>query len=154
MIVNFTVFVDKVEDGRKTQTIRKLRKGKRQIKVGDMLQLYYRQRFPDRKLIRETPCTGIDRIVIATLSRRVSVNDKNLKYGEIIELAHLDGFDSEESFFHFFRKQYVLLFDGVIVKWDKPKKTDECTYCRGTGLVQVAPNARGVKTCPYCKKGR
>ena len=30
----------------------------------------------------------------------------------------------------------------------------KCKYCNGTGIVQVAPNARGIKECPYCKNKR
>ena len=27
---------------------------------------------------------------------------------------------------------------------------EKCNYCNGTGMVQVAPNARGIKKCPIC----
>jgi DnaJ-class molecular chaperone len=30
---------------------------------------------------------------------------------------------------------------------NKPKK---CKHCKGKGIVQVAPNARGIKKCPFC----
>lgn len=26
----------------------------------------------------------------------------------------------------------------------------KCKYCDGKGLVQIAPNIRGLKKCPYC----
>ncbi len=29
-------------------------------------------------------------------------------------------------------------------------KTIECKYCKGSGMVQIAQNSRGLKTCPYC----
>lgn len=31
------------------------------------------------------------------------------------------------------------------------EKHNKCTYCGGTGLVQIAPNVRGLKKCPYCQ---
>lgn len=30
------------------------------------------------------------------------------------------------------------------------KVDGKCTNCNGTGMVQVAPNSRGIKTCPVC----
>ena len=30
------------------------------------------------------------------------------------------------------------------------KKKKKCKECGGTGMVQVAPNARGIKKCPMC----
>ena len=27
---------------------------------------------------------------------------------------------------------------------------ETCPKCNGTGLVQIAPNVRGLKRCPYC----
>jgi DnaJ-class molecular chaperone len=30
---------------------------------------------------------------------------------------------------------------------NKPKK---CKNCKGTGFVQIAPNVRGIKKCPFC----
>lgn len=29
-------------------------------------------------------------------------------------------------------------------------KTIKCKYCKGSGMVQIAQNSRGLKTCPYC----
>jgi DnaJ-class molecular chaperone len=27
---------------------------------------------------------------------------------------------------------------------------ETCPKCNGTGLVQIAPNVRGLKKCPFC----
>ena len=27
---------------------------------------------------------------------------------------------------------------------------ETCPKCNGTGLVQIAPNVRGLKRCPFC----
>lgn len=47
--------------------------------------------------------------------------------------------------------------DGIQVraenKWDADYKHDKianCKYCEGKGIVQIAPNVRGMKKCPYC----
>ena len=29
-------------------------------------------------------------------------------------------------------------------------KIIKCKHCKGTGIVQIAPNVRGLKVCPYC----
>lgn len=33
----------------------------------------------------------------------------------------------------------------------KKKKKEKCKYCNGSGLVQIAPNVRGLKICEHCK---
>ena len=30
-------------------------------------------------------------------------------------------------------------------------KQKKCKNCKGTGMIQIGPNIRGVKTCPICK---
>ena len=32
------------------------------------------------------------------------------------------------------------------------KKKTKCKYCKGTGMVQIGPNIKGLKPCPYCNK--
>lgn len=29
-------------------------------------------------------------------------------------------------------------------------KNDKCKSCKGKGLIQIAPNVKGLKKCPYC----
>lgn len=29
-------------------------------------------------------------------------------------------------------------------------KIIKCKQCKGTGIIQIAPNVRGLKVCPYC----
>lgn len=31
-------------------------------------------------------------------------------------------------------------------------KKYKCKHCKDTGYVQIAPNVRGIKKCPYCNK--
>lgn len=33
---------------------------------------------------------------------------------------------------------------------EKHNKVTKCNHCKGTGLVQIAPNVRGLKKCPFC----
>lgn len=48
--------------------------------------------------------------------------------------------------------------DGTIVNASDTQRADEkyekikkCEHCKGTGLIQIAPNVRGLKKCPYCQ---
>ena len=34
---------------------------------------------------------------------------------------------------------------------EKYEKIKKCEHCKGTGLIQIAPNVRGLKKCPYCQ---
>lgn len=54
-LLGFTVFKEKILDGTKTQTIRKLRK--RPIKEGDKLYLYWYLRQKDCEKLGESICT-------------------------------------------------------------------------------------------------
>lgn len=47
--------------------------------------------------------------------------------------------------------------DGIVVNASNAQRADEkherikkCEHCSDTGLVQIAPNVRGLKKCPYC----
>lgn len=39
---------------------------------------------------------------------------------------------------------------GYDLKKSKQKKTGLCPECKGSGYVQIAPSARGIKQCPVC----
>ena len=34
---------------------------------------------------------------------------------------------------------------------DKEDNKIVCKHCSDTGLIQIAPNVRGMKICPYCQ---
>jgi DnaJ-class molecular chaperone len=36
---------------------------------------------------------------------------------------------------------------GEYQEMNKPKK---CNYCKDKGMIQIAPNVRGIKKCPFC----
>lgn len=51
--------------------------------------------------------------------------------------------------------------DGITVNASDVKRADEkhekikkCEHCNGKGLVQIAPNVRGLKKCPFCSGDR
>lgn len=31
-------------------------------------------------------------------------------------------------------------------------KKYKCKYCKDKGYIQIAPNVRGIKECPYCQE--
>lgn len=37
---------------------------------------------------------------------------------------------------------------------ENKENNKKCKYCNGTGLIQIAPNVRGLKKCPYCQNVR
>lgn len=46
--------------------------------------------------------------------------------------------------------------NGTIVNAENLHEANEkhdkkCKYCNGKGLIQIAPNVRGLKKCPYCQ---
>lgn len=126
MIINFTVFIDKILDGSKTQTIRKVRKGKRQIKIGDTLQFYTGPRKNKRKLIGTAICSKIENIGISGRfpDFKICLGEKLLSFEESEAFAWADGFGSDKSpfvpscdFCDFFESHYGLPFYGIVIHW-------------------------------------
>lgn len=120
--VNFSVFIDKILDGSKRQTIRRERKNP--IKVGDKLQLFTG--------LRTKKCKKLGTAIVAEINYiniwqdeywgvQVGVNDDNLLYDEVEVLRKADGFDNQKDFFSFFENHYGLPFEGVIIKWKEFK---------------------------------
>lgn len=85
-------FVPFVENGKKTHTIRKLRK--RPPQVGQMCDCYARPRQKDMRLLGRWPCVKVDRVFIcrARLTVDVYVNDRKLSIDEKNDLAWNDGY--------------------------------------------------------------
>ena len=40
--------------------------------------------------------------------------------------------------------------DSIERAKEKHDKLVNCNHCKGTGIVQIDPNVRGLKKCPYC----
>jgi hypothetical protein len=112
VIVNFTVFEDKVENDIKHQTIRRPRKGTYQIKAGDKLHLYWHSRGKDRRLLGTAICKEV----------------KHVKYTDFAyddKVAVLDGFKDSAEMRVWLNKQYKGKPDGPfnIISWDHIEKT-------------------------------
>lgn len=54
-------------------------------------------------------------------------------------------------------KAMYIYEDGIQIRTETKQDADyrynkikKCKYCDGKGLVQIAPNVRGLKKCPHC----
>jgi hypothetical protein len=120
--LNFTKFVDKVENGSKTQTIRAIRK--RPIKVGDTLHLFTGQRHPGCR--RLSPPEGVVCTAVNTINIMgdpfslaiIAVDGRELNSSDTIDLALRDGFDSAGDFRRFFiGEKRETRFHGQLIRW-------------------------------------
>lgn len=124
-------FAEDVEEGRKLQTIRKLRKdGRVPCKPGDRLQLYTGMRSPSCRLLHEATCSSILQISIQTdgaiflsavekgvLSSVQRGGWAPLDTDHMNELARADGFEDPAGLIEFFSETHGLPFDGYLIKW-------------------------------------
>lgn len=112
-------FVPLVQDGRKTQTIRRERK--RPIKVGDELSLREWTGKPYRSKqmeIGKGVVTNVDRI--SFIPPWVWVNDVPLGPKKEEALALADGFrDYSDMILWFLKNHEGKRFDGVVIQWKK-----------------------------------
>ena len=132
--LNFSVFVDQVENGLrahprpgvrcKTQTIRKMRK--RPIKAGDTLYLYTKQRTRNSRKLGEVTCKSADHIEMDEICYSngdvmgywIAINGQELRCcDEQDALARADGFENREEFFEWFGTHHGMPFDGQLIKW-------------------------------------
>ena len=117
--LNFTRFVDQVEDGRKTQTIRATRK--RPIKVGDKLHLFTGMRRHGCR--RLSPSKGVECYYTADIEIRrdpegVSILvDARRYFALAYALISDDGFEDAHSFFDYFVPKVGDVFKGQIIRW-------------------------------------
>jgi len=113
----FTVFVDKVADGTKSQTIRPHRK--RPIRVGDTLYLSKWDGAPYRS--KRTPlgvgiCTETMPIEIDE-DRRAFLDGTCFGHYTANELARLDGFTCAAKMLNWFEATHGLPFSGDVIRW-------------------------------------
>lgn len=106
-------FIAPVASGKKRQTIRKPRK--RQTVPGDKLYLYSGMRTKAVLKLREVECIAVIPIYISASSVRLDSID--LKASEIDNLARLDGFNTTEEFYEFFKLNHGVPFEGEVIKW-------------------------------------
>jgi len=100
-LIGFTVFKDKILDGTKKQTIRKLRK--KPVMVGERLHLYWKLRTKQCESLGSYTCKDTFRITIAgrnTILHSDGQSDARLlSDDEIADLAVRDGFNNGGEMF-------------------------------------------------------
>ncbi len=106
-------FVDAIEQGRKRQTIRKLRK--RPFKAGDTLYLFTLMRTARCRRIGQAICSGVNDIRIEP--GQILVDNERLNDQQLYELALADGFADIAEMMSFFSTQHRLPFVGQIIYW-------------------------------------
>lgn len=106
-------FAPDVESEKKRQTIRKIRN--RPIKVGDMLYLKTGMRTKHCRALGQAPCRLVQLIRITEYDIRIE--GMLLTTWGMLSLAVADGFPRTKPFIDFFREQYGLPFEGVIIHW-------------------------------------
>ncbi len=120
-------FADDVEARIKRQTIRQKRK--RRTKPGETLYLYTGMRTKQCRSLGVERCLDVRDIEITELE--YVVNGQNIKREAIIignntmmvesvagnRFARLDGFDGSAQMIEWFKKQYGLPFNGVVIRW-------------------------------------
>jgi hypothetical protein len=130
-LIGFTVFKDKILEGSKTQTIRKMRK--HPIGLGDHLYLYWHCRQKDCTKLGDATCRDVfnirmsivvetDRELFPRLSRfylKVLTTAGLMDFKELTELAHLDGFESVQDMAKWFYSKYGLLNEELlqVIRW-------------------------------------
>jgi len=121
--LNFTKFVDEVECGLKTQTIRRTRK--RPIKAGDRLHLFAGAR--TKHCRRLSPPGGATCYYVADIEIYrhpyyfgvgVKLDGVACSINEGRAIIVDDGFESESSFFDFFVPNIGDVFHGYLIRWD------------------------------------
>lgn len=115
---NFTVYIDKVESGKKRRTIRQ----KRRAKVGDKLQLYTGMMDKNCRKLRDAICTNVERVEFS--DHGVFVGDfagRQLRDDDADEFARLDGFRDYVDMLAWFKKTYPkkqLPFEMYLHEWE------------------------------------
>lgn len=113
-------FVALILSKRKPHTIRPRRKN--QIRPGDVLTLYFKQRTPVCRAIALTVCTKVEPVVIYVETRFVKVNGRLLSIDKTRKLAMADGFSSVDDFFEFFERYGKPVLDNFdLIHWDTEK---------------------------------
>lgn len=108
-------FADAVERGEKLQTIRALRKDKRDPKPGQILYLYTGLRTKQCRKLGERTCTSSQPVTIANAG--ITLGPRWVL--DLHTFAEADGFKNIEDLYAFFKKTHGLPFHGVLIKWGK-----------------------------------
>lgn len=125
-ILSFSVFKEKIQNGTKKQTIRKLRKYP--IKNSDLLYMWWKSRTPQREKIGETTCTEQFLIKLSITDNGFSVympiwrvgETTQLSYDELTVLARLDGFSGIQEMTEWFHKTHGEIEQECfqVIRWE------------------------------------
>ncbi|MDD4888670.1 MAG: hypothetical protein PHU85_01975 [Phycisphaerae bacterium] len=110
-------FAGLVSGGRKTQTIRAVRK--KPIKVGDTLYLYTGMRHPGCRRLGVGRCTGVEDILIGggPYYGEILMHGRWLTSEERGALARKDGFACATEMIAWFKATHGLPFHGHVIRW-------------------------------------
>ena len=119
-LLSFSMFIEKVESGEKTQTIRSARKYP--IKAEDVLDIWWKSRRPERRKLGRTPCLRVTPIVLGedfaqTPNTKITVPEFLKKF------AKLDGFDSWAEMKDYFRPKFGE--ELHLIEWQYPFNNHE-----------------------------
>jgi hypothetical protein len=129
-------FVDLIDGGEKTRTIRGIRKAGNP-EPGNVLQLYTGLRTANCEKIRDVTCTRVRPVIIDHMGIRLA--GRQLYAGDAPayqggpdpesydgDFARADGFDNFVSMLEFFEKQYGLPFEGQLIEWTLALPQAQC----------------------------
>ena len=111
-------FAPMVEQGIKTQTIRRVRK--HQPRPGQTAYLFAGMRTGKCRRLGAHPITSVQSFHISG-DEECFVDGEMMEPDQVEALALADGFQGAEKFLSFFRERYGLPFDGDLIKWSVEK---------------------------------
>lgn len=122
-------FAEDVEDGRKRQSIRALRKdGKSPHSPGCTVYLYTGMRTKSCRKLGEAKCLSVTPIRID--GTEMFLDGQRVPAGRALrgdtedhdsDIARADGFDDFMDMAEWFGDMYGLPFEGELIKWDEPQ---------------------------------
>ena len=134
-LVSFSVFKEKIENGSKKQTIRKLRKYP--IKKYDLLYMWWKSRTPQRERLGFSTCTEEFLIKMSIINNGYSVylrvwpvgSVEELSQEQYEELAKQDGFSCLKEMTEWFYKTHGEMEQECfqVIRWDKLVKNHQFT---------------------------
>lgn len=110
-------FADKVQRGKKRQSIRALWKdGRFPYNTGRDLQLYTGMRTKKCRKLGDAICTSVIPIEIYK-HEAIMLGKREFQSAEERRFIKDDGFDMPSDFYSFFSEHYGLPFSGMVIRW-------------------------------------
>ena len=103
-------FREKILNGTKYQTIRKLRKNP--IVEGDLLYMYINQRSRNNEFLGRAQCIICGPVIIPRTGGIIMAGDRDMD-----EFARADGFDSIDCLLGWFQATHGFPFEGQYIRW-------------------------------------